>query len=81
MSEMLCSVQVALRPVNSTLLGFQSLQLQKFDNIQRSLLADIVNICLHTTDLASVQAVLPVSSGGLGVWRAAQLGFSDFLLV
>ena len=58
---------------------FLSPQLQKFDNLQRSLLADIANICLDANDPAWAQAVLPVWSGGLGIRSATQLAPSAFL--
>ena len=58
---------------------FLSPQLQKFDDLQRSLLADITNICLDANDLAWAQAVLPVWSGGLGIRSATQLAPSTFL--
>ena len=58
---------------------FLSSQLQKFDDLQRSLLADIANISLDANDRAWAQAVLPVWSGGLGVRSASQLAPSAFL--
>ena len=57
---------------------FLSLQLQKFDDLQRSLLADIANISLDANDRAWAQAALPVWSGGLGVQSASQLAPSAF---
>ena len=58
---------------------FLSPQLQSFDNLQRSLLADIANIPLDANDPAWAQAVLPVGSGGLGIRSASQLAPSAFL--
>ena len=58
---------------------FLSSQLQKFNDLQRSLLADIANISLDANDRAWAQAVLPVWSGGLGVRSASQLAPSAFL--
>ena len=53
-------------------------ELQMFNDLQRSLLADIANIRLDANDPAWAQAVLPVWSGGLGVWSASQLAPSAF---
>ena len=53
-------------------------ELQMFDDLQRSLLADIANIRLDANNPAWAQAVLPVWSGGLGVWSASQLALSAF---
>ena len=58
---------------------FLSPLLQSFDDLQRSLLADIANISLDANDLAWAQAVLPVWSEGLGVRSASQLAPSAFL--
>ena len=58
---------------------FLSPLLQIFDNLQRSLLADIANSSLDANDPAWAQAVLPVWSGGLGVQSASQLVPSAFL--
>ena len=58
---------------------FLSSQLQSFDDLQRSLLADIANIPLDANDSAWAQAVLPVGSGGLGIQSASQLAPSAFL--
>ena len=61
------------------LLVFYLPQLQMFDNLQRSLLADSANIRLDANDPAWAQAVLPVWSGGLGAWSASQLAPSAIL--
>lgn len=58
---------------------FLSSQLQSFDDLQRSLLADIANIPLDANDPAWVQVVLPLGSGGLGIRSASQLAPSAFL--
>ena len=58
---------------------FLSSQLQSFDDLQRSLLADIANIPLDANDPAWAQAVLPVGSEGLGIRSASQLAPSAFL--
>ena len=58
---------------------FLSSQLQRFDDLHRSLLADIANVSLDASDPAWAQAVLPGWSGGLGVRSASQLAPSAFL--
>ena len=56
---------------------FQSLLLEQFDSLQRSLLESICNIRL--SDTAWLQASLPASSGGLGVRSAVMLAPSAYL--
>ena len=56
---------------------FSSSSLFNFDELQRALLSEILNITL--SDNAWIQASLPVRSGGLGIRRAEQLAPSAFL--
>ena len=57
---------------------FQSPSLEVFDDILRTTLSDITNVCLDS-DSAWSQASLPIRAGGLGIRRTAQLAPSAFL--
>ena len=56
---------------------FSSSFLSNFDELQRDLVSEILNVTL--SDNAWTQASLPVRSGGLGIRRAEQLAPSAFL--
>ena len=57
---------------------FLSPRIEAYDNLLRSILSDITNVCLDD-DNTWLQASLPASAGGIGIRRAAQLAPSAFL--
>ena len=57
---------------------FLSYHLKSFDDLLRSTLSNIVNISLDS-DVAWLQASLPVKVGGIGIRRSTQLAPSAFL--
>ena len=57
---------------------FSSSCLEEFDQLLRSLLSTVLNVCLDDNS-AWLQATLPVSMGGIGVRSVVQLGPSAFL--
>ena len=59
---------------------FLSASLEAYDNLLRAILSNISNVCLEE-DSVWAQASLPVSAGGLGVRRAAQLAPPPFWLL
>ena len=57
---------------------FQSPHLQAYDELLRSILSSLCNICLNDESTWR-QASLPVRAGGIGIRRAVQLAPSAFL--
>ena len=57
---------------------FVSPQLNSFDGLLRSILSEVINICLDSGSIWA-QASLPVRFGGIGIRSTVQLAPSAFL--
>lgn len=76
--ELFCHPQVILHPPYAPCFNYPCLA--DFDNVLKSILSNIINGDISTSETTWIQASLPVKFGGLGIkFGATQLAPSAFL--